>query len=222
MTATLVAAVLAAASLAPRASADTITIDFDSLSPDSTGVLTGSTVTTYLAGYGVTLENMLSGQAAYVLDASNANANYLTPSSPNNAFLVAGGGQVRSFDLKFTGVVDNLSFTRVGTEADNSPSGTIMGPWTATAYSALGVNLGSVSASTISTYGDVGNQTYTFNVTGISYITFSGDHLGYAGFALPVIDDITYSAVPEPTSLALLGLGLAGVAWRKRRKASAA
>lgn len=58
-----------------------------------------------------------------------------------------------------------------------------------------------------------GSQNGTATLTGaISYIVFSD------GGAQIAIDTLTYNAVPEPASLALLGLGMGAIVVHRRRK----
>jgi len=65
---------------------------------------------------------------------------------------------------------------------------------------------------------------FHFDFTGVDEITFascggvgadSNDHLGGTHFAM---DNFTYAPVPEPATLSLLGLGLAGPASIRRRR----
>ena len=63
-------------------------------------------------------------------------------------------------------------------------------------------------------------QTFTFGVLGIDHISFTGDHLGFAGSALPRMDNLTFTTpIPEPETYAMLlaGLGLLGFAARRRK-----
>jgi hypothetical protein len=206
---------LAIASFAPRAFADSVTIDFDSLSTPSGGVLSGTGVSDYLGGYGISL-SLGSGYQAQVINSTVVT--WIAAPSPNNVFLVSGPSGSISFTMNFSTAVDNFGFTRIG--VTNTGSGISMGPWSATAYAVGGASLGTVSNDTMIVYwGNVASQSFLFSSTGISYITFTGDAYGIMGFALPMIDSFTYTTapVPEPTTLALFGLGAAGLAWKRRR-----
>lgn len=73
-------------------------------------------------------------------------------------------------------------------------------------------------APTLGTFDWVGIDTLSFS-------TYGGTHAGYAGAgAFLAFDNLTFneavSAVPEPSSIALLGLGLFGFAASRRRKAA--
>lgn len=57
---------------------------------------------------------------------------------------------------------------------------------------------------------------YDLNVTG----TFLANGAGFTGVAIDDVTDLS-SAVPEPMSLALVGLGLAGLAGSRRRRTAA-
>lgn len=211
--------------LAPSAYAQSVSVTFDQLSVPSGTSLTGAPVTDYLAGYGITLSGMSSGTAAYVTSA--VNQPYAVPASAPNFFEVSGGGSVRTFTLDFAGLIDNFSFTRVGMDAAFSPSGSILGSWSATAYDASNVSLASVGEGLFSTFGSVPMQTFTLSALGIDHISFTGNHFGFAGSALPRMDDFTYSsvaAIPEPETYAMLlaGLGMLGFAARRRKLKEAA
>ncbi len=213
----MVAAIaLVVASLAPSAYAETVTINFDSLVIAPGDTLTGAPLTNYLAGYGVTLSGMQSGEYAYVINLSPYPA-YQIPSPPN---VFSAGGSPTGYNtltLNFATPVDNFSFDRTGTFGLYSPSGTVMGPWSAAAYNASNVSLGSVGNDWIATNGDVPIQSFTLAAQGISYINFIGDSYNVAGFALPDIDNWTFTTVPEPATMLLLGLGLIGVAGIRRK-----
>jgi hypothetical protein len=100
---------------------------------------------------------------------------------------------------------------------------TYLTPLTLTAFDASVNPLGSISSSFLNNLalsGDPGsspNELLQFSSPlGISSVALTGDSLG-GSFTL---DDVTIDPVPEPGTLALLGLGLAGLArhrWLKRR-----
>ena len=204
--------------LAPSASAQTVNVTFDQLSVSPSTALTGAPVTDYLAGYGITLSGMLPGTSVHVINATGAP--FAVPSSAPNFFEVSAPSRVRQFTLDFSGLIDNFGFTRVGMDAAFSPSGSVLGPWSATAYDASNVSLASVGEGLIATFGSVPMQTFTFGVLGIDHISFTGDHLGFAGSALPRMDNLTFTTpIPEPETYAMLlaGLGLLGFAARRRK-----
>jgi hypothetical protein len=78
-------------------------------------------------------------------------------------------------------------------------------------YGSMAGFIKSASASSVSGYGYLDSATYDLRLTG-SYLANGG---GFSGEASAV--SVT---VPEPMSLSLVGLGLAGIAGLRRRKAA--
>ncbi|WP_036168801.1 PEP-CTERM sorting domain-containing protein [Massilia sp. 9096] len=76
----------------------------------------------------------------------------------------------------------------------------------------------SFSADGVSGSGLLSSATYDLRLTG-SFLADGGSFSGLAG-AVPVDIPVDTGTVPEPMSLSLIGLGLAGMASLRRRKAA--
>jgi hypothetical protein len=206
--------------MAPSAFASVVTIDFNGV-PTGGTFATDGPVTSYLAGFGVT-----TSDTVYVYNTGT----YLNWVASPTLNVFTGSNGLRnptSFSFSFSAPVDDLSFVRSGRVGAHSPSGSINGPWTATAYDASNHALASAGEGLISQYGDIASASFALNAFGIDHVTFVASDLGYAGVAIPMITDISFTrsaTVPEPGTYALLLLGLAllGFVTRSRlQKASA-
>jgi hypothetical protein len=190
--AVLLGMVLLLVALMPPARAATVTLDFDSL-PTAGGSLTGTAVTDYLAGFGITASNLTEGAVLGVVDLSNAG--FVVPPSSPNVFTLSGPTPFgHTFTLNFDPPVDNFSLTRAGYVGALSPSGNILGDWSAVAFDGTGRNLGTIGEPLISSFGDIPAQTFTISARGISSIVFTADAHGFAGQQMPYMDNISFSA----------------------------
>ena len=212
----VVAALLSGVS---RASATTI--DFDAM--DAFVYVSGAPLAAYLGQYGVTYTYTgMPGAVLMIADDDNIyGTGVIQASSGENVLLSSGNrAQAGSFQLFFDTPQDYVSFTRT---AVLQPSA--YPQWSATPYA------GSVPGLTVFQAFFSGTSpaiTFTLGTPGdsivnITSVAFSYNGFGFAGFDSPVIDDLVLpnssaASTPEPTSMLLLGSGLAGIAYKRRRK----
>lgn len=195
MKATTIAAFLltALASLAAAGAPERVTLDFDGVDT-SGGYATGLAVRDYLAGFGVTTPN-----SPTVLD-TTFYANFIA--SPTRNIITGGDGRnptVLTFQLATP--ASEFSFVRAGVIGARSPSGTIAGDWTATAYDSKGIAIASVGEGLTGFFGDRASAGFLLTAppTGatISQVTFRGYDHGFAGINVPHITNISFVTTDE-------------------------
>jgi len=205
----------------PNARAVTITVDFDALDTSGTATVSGAALDSYLAGFGVTLTNVTPGTSVYVGDQDN-DLNGIPSSMPNWLDQWWSGINGVSYQLDFDNVLDSLSFTRVG--IPGLSNGVIAPEWSITAYDVGNNPLGSFGEplQSVWPWAPKPAQQFTFNTPGITHMVVYSNVHSVAGMEGMPIDDIVmeYSAasVPEPATIALLGIGLAGLAGTAARR----
>lgn len=112
--------------------------------------------------------------------------------------------------------LSSVSFARAGLHSATHPE------WSATAFGDGGAVLGSVSEGRLS--GDHAAKTFTLSGGIIRSVRFDANAQGTAGFATPLLDDLVLTPVPEPSTYALMAVGVvalaSGVRVRRRRDGS--
>ena len=177
----------AALAFATPASAANVVIDFAGVDTSATGYASGAPVNAYLGAYGVTTPN-----SATVLDTSFY-ANYIA--SPTKNIITGGDGRNPTvLTFVFSQPVSDVSFLRAGIIGARSPSGTIAGNWSATAYDSGGVAVGSsVGEGLVSFYGDRAALTFSLPGSNIARVSFVAYDQGFAGIAIPHITNLAFT-----------------------------
>lgn len=191
------ATITATVSAASLWSGSTATLNFDSVS--GTSAIPGAVcydLTSYLAGYGITLTGASAGT---VVTAGAANACFhsdVVVSSLPNALYVPNNQPV-SFVMNFDRPLNSVGFTRARLNA--GPSGVNTVGWTATGFSAVnagGTQLGQIGENAQSAFGSnfIAARFFTLSGAGIRSVRFertnpSGQNTSF-GVSFPVIDDL--------------------------------
>lgn len=202
--------------LAAPARADVVTVNFDGLNA-SGGAITGASLTSYFAGFGITLTES-PGTSVGIYDVSNVyGGGVIGATTGNNVLMQSGTAGPASYTLSFATPLLSFQFDTVSNITFNR-----LPAWSATALDASNVTLSTVGNPSLSFGGPGGAaQTFLLNGPGIESVTFYGNAEFVAGFTNQPIDTLVLTtAVPEPSTWAMLLLGFAGLGFMAYRRKS--
>jgi hypothetical protein len=177
--------------------AETITLDFDSLSADPGG-LTGQPVTDYFQSYGINV----SGDTLAISDVRhfvNGVVEFTAPASRPN--FLSGTRSPQTNVFTFSTPLNSLSFTRNALIV-TGPSGTSHPEWRAWAIDVHGNFLSTVGEDLIRTFTSLPLERYILSGPNIKYVLFHSDNHNFAGYGAVILDNFTMETAAE--------LGLAG------------
>jgi hypothetical protein len=205
--------------IAVNVQAALITVDFDALNANS-GPVSGAALDSYLAGFGITISNVVGPAGPSVYDATTPGAgfgfpNFMTPPSAPNFLWHPVSNNPIQYQLNFSTPLNSVSFTRVQINANLSPSGLVAATWSARALDSGGSTLDTVGESQFGSFGIIPAVVFTLNGPGITALVVERTSTNIsAGMNSVPIDNLV---IPEPATIGLLGLGALSLLRRKRK-----
>lgn len=212
--------ILAAALLAPASSsASTVLVDFEALNA-AAGPVSGSPLATYLAGYGITVSNVVGSGGPQVANAGTGvflYPDFFSPPSSPNFLQQAATDSPSGYRLTFAQPLTSLSFTRVAMDPEMSITGMIAGEWTARALDSAGNTLGEVGEPNYASYVPVPAATFTFSTPGIAALVVERPVKVVSPTPTtvysPALDNmVLVTALPEPHGFVATAAALAALA----------
>lgn len=208
---------LGLASMVPASMAGTYVIDFDK---DSKGaaIAEGATLNSQYDSWGISWESSpldpADGWASTTdLTITKDDVGWLTGQTGNLVHSF-GGWLGEDGDADFAMLYDGSLGKLISVSADFLGDSDGLSLFAAYHWNGASYDLLGTSPQTV---GEIGNETLSFSdASGIDAIIFApGDFDDWVG-----VDNITLTvqAVPEPTTMAVLGLGLVGIASKRRRQ----
>lgn len=202
--------------ISPFDYADATVINFDSLDASSSPV-TGAALDSYLAGFGVSISDVTAGLTIKVDDdRAIYGGGYVAATSPHNVLLSYGPASADTFTLDFGTSLASFGFSR---SAYIGPG--IVPQWSATAFDSLdgmGTVLNSVGESL--DVAPLAGQDFLLQGAGtIRSVVFNSNAFNIAGYTSPPLDNFVLisATVPEPATFSIVGFGLAGLAWSRKK-----